>query len=104
MPTVYGAVVSNDGSKFIAVFMVGKIQYTFTGTLKPQAAVAFTSAGASLTYANSDELSGVHSFSGTVGVDTLELNLDNKVKIEGKLDTPLQVAVVPNGAGTWATA
>ena len=105
MPTAKGNIVSLNGSKFVATFIIDEIQYIFSGNVAPNPG-AFNVTKATLNYDSKDLLTGTHSYTGQVGITTVTLKIKNGPAAEGALPDNGQVdpASTVSGSGTWTTA
>ncbi|KAF7342211.1 hypothetical protein MVEN_01809000 [Mycena venus] len=105
MPSVKGTISSQNGSKFVATFIIDEIQYIYSGSLNPNAG-AFNVTKATLTYDSTDDLTSTRSYTGQVGISKVTLNIRNGPVAAGPLpdDGLIDPASTVSGTGTWTTA
>ncbi|KAK8056836.1 hypothetical protein PG993_002063 [Apiospora rasikravindrae] len=101
MPTAKGSFSRTQNTLITATFVIDERQWDFIMTIS-SSIVAFTSNGAELTYNDLDELTSTRSFNGTIGREDFSIDLDNGLKITGKLNKPyLMERVGVDGTGKW---
>ena len=100
-----GTVVSLNGSKFVATFIIDEIQYIYSGNVNPNPG-PFKVNNATLTYSDVSDLTTTRSYTGQVGISKIKFTLKNGVTITGDLPDNNQVdpASTVDGSGTWTTA
>ncbi|KAF7342221.1 hypothetical protein MVEN_01810000 [Mycena venus] len=105
MPSANGSIVSHNGSKFVATFIIDEIQYVYSGNVNPNPG-AFNVTKATLTYDSTADLTGTHSFTGQVGISKVTFNIRNGPVAGGPLPDNGHVdpASTVDGSGTWTTA
>ena len=103
--TAKGNIVSQNGSKFVATFIINEIQYIYAGSIDPNPG-KFNVSKASLAYDSTDDLTGTHSYTGQVGITQVKFNIKNGPVASGPLPDDGQVdpASTISGSGTWTTA
>ncbi|KAJ7737250.1 hypothetical protein DFH07DRAFT_779398 [Mycena maculata] len=101
--TVPGHIVSLNGAKFSAVFIIDEIQYTFAGNINPNPG-KFHVDKAVLAYDHTDQLTATRSFTGQVGIEAITFTIENGPVIQGTLDDVVDPVITVSGTGTWTTA
>ncbi|KAF9535055.1 hypothetical protein CPB83DRAFT_879284 [Crepidotus variabilis] len=102
MPTADGYIkTTSTGSKFIAVFAIDGVSYTFTGPLGGSSQ-PWTCNNASATCRNlRKDLTSSRTFEGHVGPEKVRFQLENGIKITGTLDMPIHPPNSVSGTGSW---
>ncbi|TEB26942.1 hypothetical protein FA13DRAFT_1712928 [Coprinellus micaceus] len=93
-------------SKFVATFIINKIQYIYSGTANPNPG-PFKVNNAVLTYGDTANLTATRSYTGQVGISKIKFTLKpSGVSITGDLPDSHQVgpASTVDSSGTWTTA
>ncbi|KAF8897994.1 hypothetical protein CPB84DRAFT_1748012 [Gymnopilus junonius] len=105
MPTAKGNIISQNGAKFVATFIIDEIQYIFSGNTNHNPG-AFSVTKATLNYDSKDQLTSTHSYLGQVGITKVTFNVKNGPTAAGPLPDNRQVdpASTVDGSGTWTTA
>ncbi|KAI0340559.1 hypothetical protein BDW22DRAFT_1485978 [Trametopsis cervina] len=98
MPTAQGT-ISLKQSQIAATFLIDSVPFKCVATMT--LALSDFEAPAVLTYDNKDELTGLHPFTGKVGLSTYEINVDNGPTITGTLNPPVAPAHHINGMWMW---
>lgn len=98
-----GSIVSIDGINLTATFVDknGK-KHTYTATISPTVP-PFSALNAKASYDKESDLSGTHTYNGSVGSTEVTLNLANKVVLKGTLTNPITPANTVVGGGSWNT-
>jgi hypothetical protein len=113
MPTAFGTIMSTNGSKFVAIFIIDEIQYIYAGTLGRNTG-PFTVNRATLTFNSTNQLSATRSFTGQVGISRVSFKIDNGPdamalfpstnKLNPRLGAPSVVLVLGPPARSVSTA
>ncbi|KAI3536399.1 hypothetical protein CTAM01_02606 [Colletotrichum tamarilloi] len=102
MPSARGYIKGvAGGSKFTSTFLIDDVQYHFSGTISP-AVPDFTSNEATLEYESLGSLTSNRDFDGTVGTQSITLEVANGTKLTGQFDRPISPASSVSGTGTWS--
>lgn len=103
MPTVEGFVRSvNHTNKILASFFKDDILYNFAGTVETNMHPHFEYCTATLDYSSLSDLAALRTFSGTMGLQTVNFTLSNGVKIIGPPDEPDDTPSEVSGSGSWS--
>ncbi|KAK4463929.1 hypothetical protein QBC42DRAFT_264638 [Cladorrhinum samala] len=101
MHTASGTIICRGGSHVAAIFILDEIQYAFNANISP-ALPPFTAHSATVTFDDVASLTSSRSFSGHIGTDTFELNVDNGVQIKAQLNDPgVSSDSTFDGSGAW---
>ncbi|EMD36173.1 hypothetical protein CERSUDRAFT_95523 [Gelatoporia subvermispora B] len=93
----------NSNSRAIGTWEIDGRTYTFTFNLS-NSVPKFTASSATLTYCDTDDLTGTRSFRGLIGRKQTNFKLDDNVTISGDLDLPISVNASVNGTGVWQSS
>jgi hypothetical protein len=104
-PPVAGSIDSLDGNIFTAVFSIGGVNFTGTGTFEPDVQ-PFEAPDAILTYPSIKDLSGSIPFIGLVGLSEITLTIGpnpdgTHTTIKGQIIPPISQANRVAGEITW---
>ncbi|KAF9457789.1 hypothetical protein BDZ94DRAFT_939035 [Collybia nuda] len=102
MPSASGNIISQNGKKFIATFLIDEIQYSFAGSLDPSVQ-SFNCSNATLTYGSVGDLTTTRAYEGQVGVTKVTFTVANGAKLEGPLNLQISPASTVAGNGTWTS-
>ena len=105
MPRAKGTVISQTGGRFVATFIINEIQYIFAGSYAPNPGT-YRVNKATLDYDGTEQLTGIRSLEGVVGISKVKMALKNGPEVFGDLpdDNYLDPASTISGAGSWTTA
>jgi len=104
MPTATGSIErsGNSGTNFTGKFNIAGIPHRVTGTFGAGVR-RFRSANVTIAYTSVDDLVANRPFEGTIGVDTIDLNIDgNMAAVTGRLDDPISPPSAVSGLIVFA--
>lgn len=96
--------IATANGKFVSSFSsAGGGQLEFNGDF-PSSLQAFSSTNAILTWTKNHQLTGDRNVIGVVGVDTINITIENGPTITGPLDSSISPQSSVSGSGTWTMA
>ena len=96
-----GSVTRVSANRIQAVFAIDGYTYSFEATLNPSLP-PFTSKSATLGYDSVDDLTGTHTYKGSIGQTNFSLQINNGPITDGDLNFPsLESKNQVDGSGSW---
>ncbi|KAF8165945.1 hypothetical protein B0H34DRAFT_256607 [Crassisporium funariophilum] len=102
MPTADGFIKSLNEREFSAVFLVSHVHsFNFLGKFTAHAPQFSSTEAARVTYNDLSELTETKKFEGVINRSMITLVMENGVRLEARLDEPVEEGRSVKGDGVW---